>query len=959
MGISSPKRPRAKVATRSFMAFALAATLAFPFAGIAVADESVSEAPSVPEPAGAPSLDSGVANLYAEAPAAPDSSESVIAAAADSDLRAADQGPFLVNRLEDDADEGSLRWAINAANAVADKSANVKIEMDSSLAAGVIEIHSELPTIERSMTVEGPIGGVTVRKGKNALINDSWRHIRIEPLNEQVDPEFNVTLSNLTFEGPGAQHSSQQLENGGIYVDEGFMGELALYDCALKSNVNDNGSDLEAPNPESNGGAINVQSEGATLRMTRCAIENNTAEWFGGGVYSIAMVIAEDCAFKDNQSTVGGGGGLLATEKASLANCRFEDNRAGGDSGGVQSQELTMTTCIVDNNTAGMDTVEYSTGGGVGAVDLTMTSCQVTNNSAGSGGGVYCSGVVDVADSTVSENTAYRWGGGLFVVLGGSVRNSSLENNSASSVGGAIAVGDESAARETALAVADSTIARNKASEGGGGVFMYDMCALAFDNVVLSENQADGAGGGVCGELGASLVAKGSQIVGNKAKDDGSPASGFGGGVYLEEGDVAMERCDVSGNAAEGNGGGVFALNATVGDSKLIGNRAGGSGGALCAYKLEMSGSQISGNEAKDTGGGLQAELAIVGGSTLDGNSAHSGAGLRATQAGLVNCTLAGNQAAWVGGGLNAHEAVLANCTVSGNVARASEGSGSLGGGLQTEVLEMNGCLVAGNYDSDGIPSEVRLGEKTDNGAGVVSNAYGKSNLVGIPAAGLRTVMVTETVSGLEVGSLADNGGTTQTIMITPDGPAQDAVPAGAYAVPSVDQRGDARPFGAAADIGAVEISGLSRVYEVLRQFAIYRGGDDPLAATIDAPARSVMSVALDGGTLEAGTQYIVSEGSTVVSLQPSYLKTLGDGTYRVVVTYTNGQAALPLTVDVANPQPVNPDDPKPVSPSDDPKKKPTALVRTGDTVGAVGGLVLLAASIAVVSLGIARRRLS
>jgi hypothetical protein len=54
---------------------------------------------------------------------------------------------------------------------------------------------------------------------------------------------------------------------------------------------------------------------------------------------------------------------------------------------------------------------------------------------------------------------------------------------------------------------------------------------------------------------------------------------------------------------------------------------------------------------------------------------------------------------------------------------------------------------------------------------------------------------------------LADNGGPTQTMRLEPLSPAIDQVPASGAGCPATDQRGVARPGGAACDIGAYEVA--------------------------------------------------------------------------------------------------------------------------------------------------------
>lgn len=61
------------------------------------------------------------------------------------------------------------------------------------------------------------------------------------------------------------------------------------------------------------------------------------------------------------------------------------------------------------------------------------------------------------------------------------------------------------------------------------------------------------------------------------------------------------------------------------------------------------------------------------------------------------------------------------------------------------------------------------------------------------------------------LGELSDNGGPTPTMLLQPESPAVDAIPADACAAlageePLVDQRGRPRPSGSGCEIGAVEL---------------------------------------------------------------------------------------------------------------------------------------------------------
>ncbi|MFV0393813.1 MAG: hypothetical protein ACK5LC_05400 [Coprobacillaceae bacterium] len=68
----------------------------------------------------------------------------------------------------------------------------------------------------------------------------------------------------------------------------------------------------------------------------------------------------------------------------------------------------------------------------------------------------------------------------------------------------------------------------------------------------------------------------------------------------------------------------------------------------------------------------------------------------------------------------------------------------------------------------------------------------------------------------------------------------------------------------------------------------------------IDAPVEKFSSVYVNGKALSS-SNYTVTNGSTVVTLNENYLKTLANGTYNVEIEFVSGaRVYTPLTVNVA-----------------------------------------------------------
>ena len=139
--------------------------------------------------------------------------------------------------------------------------------------------------------------------------------------------------------------------------------------------------------------------------------------------------------------------------------------------------------------------------------------------------------------------------------------------------------------------------------------------------------------------------------------------AGIGGGVENYGGTLSLYNCTVSGNYAEGSGGG-------------IGTYMGGT--------TKLTNCTVSGNTAASGGGGVFNDFGAMN---------------------LTNCTVSGNTAGTDGGGLcqdYSGTMKLTNCTVSGNTALGKPGfhtpfSGNGGGVYNLSVATLTGCTITGN----------------------------------------------------------------------------------------------------------------------------------------------------------------------------------------------------------------------------------------------------------------------
>jgi predicted outer membrane repeat protein len=263
-----------------------------------------------------------------------------------------------------------------------------------------------------------------------------------------------------------------------------------------------------------------------------------------------------------------------------------------------------------------------------------------------------------------------------------------------------------------------------------------------------------------------------------------------GAGGIQNDGRVVVERCIFEDNAAAGGTGrgGAIANNGTlIARDSLFRANVGFNGGAIAA----------------DGAGGTTIERCTFEGNQTSGNS---GAAIVGALVKVVNSTFTGNVTTGVdrvGGaiGLFSKEPTdneIAFCTFADNEATGSGGAIFLGAGVN---LTIRGTIATANVAPVG--ADLQMEGTVIGDHNVIGSAGGavlldgeNGNIVGTP---------------ITIEALADNGGFTSTRLPADGSPAIDMVPAASCLHPdgdalAEDQRGVARPTGAACDAGAVEL---------------------------------------------------------------------------------------------------------------------------------------------------------
>ena len=309
---------------------------------------------------------------------------------------------------------------------------------------------------------------------------------------------------------------------------------------------------------------------------------------------------------------------------------------------------------------------------------------------------------------TISGNGATR----LFEVAAGTEANPvtfkglTFADGYHSDVGGAIW------ASSGYVTVKNSVFTGNSA-DNGGAVFVGSDASLTLTNSDFTQNVAAYGGGGVYAD--GSLTITGGTFQENSAAT---------GGALFNRGTLALENCVVNDNDATGWGGGVYSENGeiTAVDSALTNNTASGRGGAIAASfsSISLDNCDVNYNEATGGGGIFCAdewgnvdggEITAVDSSFMN-NIATDGDGgaIYGFVSSLVNCEVGDNQATGSGGGVfsaGGGNTTLTNCAVTNNT--TSSGSG---GGVYIDCGEGGTTTVSGgaftNNSSGGITGRCR-----------------------------------------------------------------------------------------------------------------------------------------------------------------------------------------------------------------------------------------------------------
>ena len=353
----------------------------------------------------------------------------------------------------------------------------------------------------------------------------------------------------------------------------GYMIELADASASLTlSNIVIDGAEctVDATHAAETDSIIKAANGGTIVLNSGAILQNNKAAQFGSGILANNRVniTMEDGAIIRNNTNRNyelGGGILIGNGSTFTMNGgEISGNTANGGGGvAIIGSTMVMNGGTISNNSTYKTSGQGSYGAGVYVADYANASGGDTLFTA-------TPASFEMNGGSICDNTALDYGGGVLTFpqyskkITININNGEISGNKVTKgSGGAVAA----FFGVTELNIKDGTLTGNSAYQFGGGVFLYQATNVTISGGTISENKALRGGGGVCLREGSAVKQTGGSIENNVAKVGGGIYSGtytMTGGVIKDNNNSLTEEARLS-----TRGDGVY-----VGTAFNLGNNA-------------------------------------------------------------------------------------------------------------------------------------------------------------------------------------------------------------------------------------------------------------------------------------------------------------------------------------------------------------------------------------------------
>lgn len=329
------------------------------------------------------------------------------------------------------------------------------------------------------------------------------------------------------------------------------------------------------------------------------------------------------------------------------------------------------------------------------------------------------------------------------------LRKLTLTGGLATTATGGATDGGAIAAYSATLTLRDTTLSDNTAARRGGGIYA-DSSTLNLYNSSVSNNLTTGGedsgarGGGIASENAGSITVSNSTVSGNTAFRVG--------GISARDVNLTLSNSVMTANTAtktnDADGGAIFSkgqVSLTINDSTLSGNSSpdGGAIAVVSGPTASMNNSTISGNSASRGGGiwvggysdsGLSSTTMTINNSTISGNTSSSDGGgivIYGAKVSLNHTTLAANFSDkdgaaidWSDGRLDIGALILKNSIIADSTGNHCDDS------FNSISIDIDSATII----EDGSCSALRSGDPgllplADNGGPTLTHALGTDSI--------------------------------------------------------------------------------------------------------------------------------------------------------------------------------------------------------------------------------------
>ncbi len=335
--------------------------------------------------------------------------------------------------------------------------------------------------------------------------------------------------------------------------------------------------------------------DGMAYTFRNCTFSGNSSTTWGSAVSVIGHreLLMDGCRLERN---IGPQGAAVHAHDGNVVirNSVFVDNSAESGPGGALQIGQAETVELSDSEFRG-NSADYAGAAQLDPIGSTVVRrCQFIGNSAkaGAGGGLFVSayGLIQVTDSTFTNNSAAK-GGGLYAHGPIDATGSNFANNTSWTLGGGAHVSGFGTIR-----FEDSKFERNRADWGGGIYFNYAPLAI-MDRCQVIQNKALLGGGLAAAVWSTDLQLVNSLVADNQAED-------FGGGVATGPGSLTLTNSTIAGNTAGALGAGMSVGSiSTITNSIFWGNVLDPSGEARTDEVAQIDGIEFADIQHSDVQG--------------------------------------------------------------------------------------------------------------------------------------------------------------------------------------------------------------------------------------------------------------------------------------------------------------------------------------------------------------------